>query len=87
MSETVTAAKPEPEAIHYTVDGEQQKTMERRLTPRQIIVNAGLNPDDHYLVQIRGRAQISYKDRMDKPIEMKDGMEFVTVFCGTAPVS
>lgn len=33
MSETVTAAKPEPEAIHYTVDGEQQKTMERRMPP------------------------------------------------------
>ncbi len=73
--------------IHYTVDGEPQTTTERELTPRQIIKNAGLNPDERYLVEIRGREQVSYKDNPGTPIHLHEHEKFVTVFIGPVPVS
>lgn len=76
-----------PHVIHYTVDGEPQETRERELTPRQIIVNAGLNPEERYLVKIEGRHQESYKDRMDEPIRLHEKVKFVTVFTGPVPVA
>lgn len=73
--------------IHYTVDGEAQETTERELTPRQIIINAGLNPDERYLVKIDGRHQVSYKDNMNDPIRIHEKEKFVTVFTGPVPVA
>jgi hypothetical protein len=78
---------PLPRAIHYTVDGEPQKTTERTLTPRQIIIAAGLNPTERYLVEIKGKHQESYKDAMDAPIHMHEGQKFVTVFTGPTQVA
>lgn len=73
--------------IHYTVDGEPQETTEQQLTPRQIITNAGLNPDERYLVEIKGRGQISYQGKMDEPISMHEHQTFITVSTGPTPVS
>ena len=73
--------------IQYTVDGEPQETTERELTPRQIILNARLNPDERYLVKIEGRQQVSYKDKMDDPVRIHEREKFVTVFTGPVPVS
>jgi len=74
--------------IHYVVGDEPQTTMERTLTPRQIMTNAGINPDENYLVEIRGREpRISYKDKPDEPIHMHENQKFIVVFVGTVPVS
>ena len=73
--------------IHYTVDGEPQQTTEHQLTPRQIIANAGLNPAERYLVEIRGNHQVPYKDKMDDPIKLHENQKFVTVFTGPVPVA
>ena len=73
--------------IHYTVGDEPQTTTEKELTPTQIMVNAGINPDENYLVEIRGRHRVSYKDKPNDPIHMHEGQKFVTVFVGPVPVS
>lgn len=85
MEESVTSVKPH--LIHYTVDGEPQETTSHELTPRQIIKNAGLNPDERYLVEVKGHHQESLKDKMDVPIHMHEHQKFVTVFTGPVPVS
>lgn len=48
---------------------------------------AGINPDENYLVEIVGRERVSFKDKPNDPIEMRNGMKFVTVFVGPVPVS
>lgn len=78
---------PLPKTIHYELDGEPQETSERTLTARQIIINAGLDPSERYLVEIQGRHQKSYKDAMDEPIHMHEGQKFVTVFTGPTQVA
>jgi hypothetical protein len=74
--------------IDYMVDGVGQNTSDKRLTPRQILVSAGLNPEQRYLIELlEGGRQLSYKDAMDTPIRMRDGQEFVTASVGPTPVS
>ena len=84
-TETTTTAGPH--VINYTVDGEPQQSTERKLTPRQIITKAGLNPEERYLVEIQGKHQVSYKDKMDEPISLHENQKFVTVFIGPVPVA
>lgn len=73
--------------FHYTVDDEPQSTSEHSLTPREIMMKAGINPDQNYLVEIKGRERESFKDTPDKPIQMHEDQKFVTVFVGSVPVS
>ena len=74
--------------IHYVVGDEPQTTTERVLTAREIMVNAGIDPVQNYLVEIRGREpRISYKDKPDEPIHMHERQKFIVVFMGTVPVS
>lgn len=75
-------------AIDYTVDGEPQQTTERTLTPRQILRDAGIDPETHYLIEIRGHHEhVSYEGRPDEPIHMHPNMRFVSVSTGPTPVS
>lgn len=73
--------------FEYTLNDEEQTTSEHVLTPREILVNAGIDPDTNYLVEIEGKNQVSYKDKMDDPIHMHEKMKFVAVFTGETPVS
>ncbi len=73
--------------IEYTVDGEVQTTTSHELTPRQILVNAGIDATTHYLVQLEGHHQISYKDKMDDPIKMHEKMKFIALSLEPTPVS
>ncbi len=73
--------------FHYTVDGEPQTTTRHVLTPRQILANAGINPQTYYLVQIKGNVQESYKDTPDKEIHMHQHMKFISIYMGETPVS
>ncbi len=54
-------ATPTAQTFTYTVDGEPQTTAEHQLTVRQILVNAGLNPETRYLIQIEGNHQVPYE--------------------------
>lgn len=73
--------------IEYKVDGEAQFTTEREMTPRQILVNAGIDPENYYLDLVKGGRTESYKDCMDKSIRMHPGIEFISVYTGPSPVS
>lgn len=77
----------DPHIINYTVGDEPQTTTERQLTPTQIMSKAGINPDENYLVEIRGRQRVSYKEKPSEPIHMHEGQQFVVVFVGPVPVS
>lgn len=73
--------------LEYTVDDELQTTTEHVLTPAQILRLAGIDPANHYLVQIQGATQKSYQGNPDEPIHMHQHMKFVSVFLGDTPVS
>lgn len=76
-----------PPTFDFKVDGEDHSTSEHTLTPRQILEIAGLDPANHYLIQLNGKQQESYKDRPDVSIHMHQKMEFLSVFTGPTPVS
>lgn len=73
--------------FEYTVDGIPQQTSEHKLTPRAILVNAGLNPSERYLIQLHGKDQQSYKDAMDTAIQMHEKAKFITASVGPTAVS
>jgi hypothetical protein len=85
-----TATQTATHVIHYTLDDEPQETTEKVLTPRQIMERATpapIDPNTHYLVQIEGQHQESYKDKPDEPIHMHEKMQFVSISTGPTPVS
>ena len=73
--------------FQFTVDGESFSTTENTLTPVQILEIAGINPDTHYLVQIRGNQQFSYKDEPNTPINISQNAKFIALFTGETTVS
>lgn len=84
MSETgSTTAK----TIEFTVDGEDLVTTERVLTPVQVMDLAGIDPANHYLSEIRGHDQISFKDDPTVEIHMHEGIKFVSASTGPTPTS
>jgi hypothetical protein len=74
-------------AIHYTVNGELQGTTERELTPVKIMEDAGIDPAQNYLIEIKHHEKESFKDHPDKTIHMHNGLKFITNFMGPKPVS
>jgi hypothetical protein len=50
MSEQVSGEKPGP-TTHYTVDGELQTTTLEAMTPREIMEDAGIDPQTHSLTR------------------------------------
>lgn len=77
----------EQKTIHYKVNDDPQETTKTTLTPVEIMTDAKVDPAQNYLVQIKGQERISYQGKPDEPIEMHDGMKFVTVYTGPVPVS
>lgn len=71
----------------FTVDDEPFSTHEHVLTPTEILKIAGIDPANHYLVEIKGKEQVSYKDKPNEPIHMHEHAKFVSVFTGSTPVS
>ena len=87
-SEESGSQMPEREhVIHYTVDSEPQTTDQQELTPRQILVNATDDSTKVYLIEVRGKDQVSFKDKLDVEIHMHDGMIFITAALGGGGVS
>ena len=74
--------------IHYSLDDEPESTIAKILTPVQIMSDAGLDPKANYLDQIvPGHDSISYKEKPDEEIGMRNGMRFITKPIGPMPVS
>jgi hypothetical protein len=74
--------------IHYTVDTEPQETMTHKLTPNEIMRLAGVDPEKHYLIQLKpGGGEVSYKDTPQIEIPMHEGMQFITASLCPTPVS
>jgi hypothetical protein len=74
--------------IHYKVDDEPETTDQEVLTPTKIMGNAGIDPATNYLTQlVPGHDPISYKDKPEESIQMKNGMRFITKPIGPMPVS
>lgn len=74
-------------AFQFTVDDETFSTQEHVLTPVQILQLAGIDPATHYLVEIHGNHQESYKDRPNESIHMHQHAKFVSIFTGETTVS
>lgn len=72
--------------IHYTMDGVAQETTKSKLTVREILVHAGLDPANHYLVELRGSHQIDHKN-LDEELHIHEKEEFISVFTGSTPLS
>lgn len=70
-----------------TVDGEPLDVTEHELTPAEIMRRVGLDPDTHYLVERRGKEQISLQGKSDDPIRVHEHLTLVSVFTGPTPVS
>ena len=72
--------------FHFTVDGEQLTTTEPLLTVAQILTLAGLDLNQHYLVEY-AEHRINYKGRNAHVVTMHDGQVFVSAHLGPVPVS
>ena len=57
-------------------------------TPREVLVEAGLDPAQRQLVKVKGKQQTPYPDP-DPDVELKvhEGEQFITVSTGGTPVS
>jgi hypothetical protein len=83
-----TKEKEHEHWIHYKVDDEPESTLKHVLTPLEIMNDAGIDPQTNYLEQlVHGEKPISYKDKPNEEIEMKDGMRFISKPTGPMPVS
>ena len=77
-----------PHVIHFTLDGEEQETRDRQLTPNQIISEFGKqDPTTNYLVEIKGTHKVSFQGKGDDEIKLHDGMNFQIISTGPKPVS
>jgi len=73
--------------FHYTLDNEAQETQEHRRTANQILDKGGIDPTDHYLVELKGSTRESFQGKGETEIQMHEHMRFVSVFTGPTPVS
>ncbi len=78
-----------PEVFFYDMDDEPETTDSKEMTPRQIMVAAGVDPNKHYLVQVTANnSQENYKGRADEQIKMLcPRMKFFSVHDGPTPLS
>jgi hypothetical protein len=76
MSEKVPGEKPAL-LIHYTIDGDIQSTTDEKMTPREILREAGFDPDSYSLIEVEGGRRRERFD-LDEPIPILEHMKFVT---------
>lgn len=87
---TETGNKEHEKVIHYKLNDEPQHTTKDQMSPNDILSEAkpsSINPTENYLVQIKGHEKISYEGKGTVPIDMHDGMRFITVYTGPVKVS
>jgi hypothetical protein len=87
---TANRGEEDMKDITYLLDDEPQTTTERELAARQILQNAGIDPTNHYLVQIQGhegKEKRSFRDNPDELIRLHPNMKFISVSTEPTPVS
>ena len=77
----------EPKTFSVTVDGEPVEIPRKDMTPDTILRQAGLDPAERYLIEIKGSKQFSYKGKGGDPINVHAHQTFITAFIGAVPVS
>lgn len=70
-----------------TVDGEPVEVPRKDLTARDILLLAGLNATERYLIEKHGNNTTSYKDNLDGVVKVHESQVFLTGRCGPVPVS
>lgn len=85
--EAAKGPEKHPHVTEFTVDGETVETTEHELTPVQIMQLAGVDPETHYLKEIQGQHQVSYKDTPNEPIHVHNNQRFITNSLEPTPVS
>jgi len=79
---------PHEKDIHFTVDGEPEKIEYPKLSANNIISEYGKkDPSTHYLVQIKHREKISYKDKGGDLVTIQEHSRFQIISTGPTPVS
>ena len=75
--------------VKIKVDDEKIDVGHCLMTPKEIIIEAGKNPNDYYLKQLIGHKEINYKNNEDlnHKIFLKPGSKFITCLKGPATVS
>lgn len=73
--------------IHYTVDTEPFTTESKTMTAEDILLKAGMNPAERYLIDLQGNHQVSYEGNLTTPIHMHEHMNFITAAIGPKTVS
>lgn len=73
--------------IFIFVNDEKYPFKDTFLTPREIVEVVEKDPDGYYLKQIDGHKDISYKNGMDNPIQIKNGLKLTTNLIGPTTVS
>lgn len=64
--------------VHYTVDGKRQAADVTERTPTEILELTGQNPDERFLIEIKGDRRESYHDQPHRPIHLHEGQVFET---------
>lgn len=71
--------------ISFEVDDETYPTQELEMTPIQILKVVNYESPQYYLKQIKGNMEITYKNDMNKPIDMMGHLKFIT--CKNEPTT
>lgn len=71
--------------IHYFVNGEEQTTDRHKLTVREILSGAGMNPPTDYRL-IRDAGNKTFTD-YDEELPLHEGERFTALFQGPTPTS
>lgn len=69
------------------IDGESFEIPKKRMTANEILALGEISPNEHYLVEIKGKYQDSFEDKGDEEIHLHEGAKFISVFVGPTPVS
>lgn len=73
--------------IPIKIDNEPYEAPENPMLADDILRLGSLDPDSHYLVQIKDGKRIKYDGEGDQPIDLFDGAEFVGHYTGPRGVS
>ena len=73
--------------ITIKIDNEPHEAPENPMSANDILRLGGLDPDSHYLVQIKDGERIKYEGKGEQLISLFDGAEFVGHYTGPRGVS
>ena len=85
MAENNAPGGGKEHATHYTVNGEDQQTVEKMLKVEQILENAGFTPATDYQLEDDASAK-TYTDLAEE-IHVHEKQSFTATFTGTTPTS